>query len=272
MLQTLLHHKLTSEESEAISSNKEDSCTSSVFGLLQYLPDELFLSILKESCGNLASFPDDIGRIQEVLFWKKFYSAHLPRVQQKYVEPDVIIETENYSIIIEAKKYDGIRQQDFGQWEREILVVEDYHKRKKITKGIIFIAVGGADHSKARNCKLTNFLKKHQLYITSWISLSDAIHKAIVKISDQEELNHQLRLLKDADKALKHFGHFKTIWLNTIAPYRINTINTSSLFFWNNHDNETNDKLDYVPLKGFCPDKYKLSICNISKLWNKNPH
>ena len=268
MLQTLLHHKLTSEENEAISSNKEDSCTSSVFGLLQYLPDELFLSILKESCGNLASFPDDIGRIQEVLFWKKFYSAHLPRIQQKYVEPDVIIETENYSIIIEAKKFDGIRQQYNNQWEREILVVEDMHKQEKCNKNIVFIAIGGTDYS--RDALLLVRKKEYHIHITSWISLSDAIHKAIVKISDQEELNHQLRLLKDADKALIHFGHFKTIWLNTIAPYRINTINTSSLFFWNNHDNETNDKSEYVPLKGFCPDKYKLSICNISKLWNTN--
>ena len=268
MLQSLLHHKLTTEENEAISSNKEDSCTSSVFGLLQYLPDELFLSILKESCGNLSSFPDDFGRIQDVLFWKKFYSAHLSRVQRKYVEPDVIIETEYYSIIIEAKKYDGIRQQDFGQWEREILVVEDRHKKEKSSKSIIFIAIGGTNYSRDTDYSINN--KNYKIHITSWISLSDAIHKAIAKITNQEELNHQLRLLKDADKALKHFGHFKTIWLNTIAPYRINTITTSSLFYWNNHDNEPSDKLEYVPLKGFCPDEYKLSICNISKLWNTN--
>ena len=268
MLQSLLHHKLTTEENEAISSNKEDSCTSSVFGVLQYLPDELFLSILKESCGNLSSFPDDLGRIQDIFFWKKFYSAHLSRVQRKYVEPDVIIETENYSIIIEAKKYDGIRQQDFGQWKREILVVEDRNKKEKSSKSIIFIAIGGTNYSRDTNHSINK--KDYKIHITSWISLSDAIHKAIVKISDQEELNHQLRLLKDADKALKHFGHFKTIWLNTLASDKIKTTNLSSLFYY--HENEPCEKLEHKPLKGFCTDNYKLSICNISKLWNKIQH
>lgn len=263
MLQALLHRKLTSEEQIAISANKEDSCTSSVFGVLQYLPDDLLINILKDSCGNLTSFPDDIGRIQEVLFWKKFYSAHLPRVRQKYVEPDVIIETENYSIIIEAKKYDGIRQQDFGQWEREILVVEDYYKRNKITKGIIFIAVGGTEHSKIRDHKLTSFLKKHQLHITSWISLSDAIHKAIVKIADQEELDHQWRLLKDADKALKHFGHFKTIWLNTLPNIKISPLDNKSLYYrWKTYDNKK--------LEDFYKNHNKIIITEINQLWKPN--
>lgn len=260
MLQSLLHHKLTSEENEAISSNREDSCTSSVFGLLQYLPDDLFLNILKESCGNLASFPDNIGNIQEVLFWKKFHSAHLAQVKQQYVEPDVIIETDNYSIIIEAKKYDGIRQQDFDQWKREILVVEDKNKKEKRPKGIIFIAIGGTNYSRDSN------YSNYQIHITSWISLSDAIHKAIVILSDREEMNHQLRLLKDADKALKHFGHFKTFWLNTIAPYSINAIRLSSLFFCNYHDEESN----YKSLIGICPNIYKLSTSYLSQLWNKN--
>lgn len=268
MLQSLLHHKLTSEENEVISSNKEDSCTSSVFGLLQYLPDDLFLSILKDSCGNLASFPYDIGQIQEVLFWKKFYSAHLSQVQQKYVEPDVIIETENYSIIIEAKRYDGIRQQDFNQWKRELMVVEDRHEKEKSSKGIIFIAIGGTNYSRDTDYSIQK--KNYKIHITSWISLSDAINKTIVKIANQKELNHQLRLLKDADKALKHFGHFKTIWLNSIAPYRINTINLSSLFYWNYHDDEPCEEIEYKPIKGFCTDNYKLTISNISQLWNTN--
>jgi hypothetical protein len=270
MLQSLLHHKLTSEENEAISSNREDSCTSSVFGLLQYLPDELFLSILKDSCGNPASFPDDIGQIQEVLFWKKFYSAHLSQIQQKYVEPDVIIETENYSIIIEAKKYDGIRQQDDAQWKRELLVVEDKHKKDKNSKDIIFIAIGGTNYSRNTEYFINN--KNYKIHITSWISLSDAIHKVVPILANQKELNHQLRLLKDADKALKHFGHFKTIWLNTMLPYKINAINLSSLFYWNYHNDKQFEEKEYKPLKGFCTDNYKLSIFNISKLWNRNQH
>ena len=268
MLQSLLHHKLTSEENEAISSNKEDSCTSSVFGLLQYLPDKLLLDILKESCGNLASFPNDIGQIQDVLFWKKFYSGHLSQVQQKYVEPDVIIETENYSIIIEAKKYDGIRQQYRDQWKREILVVEDWHREENNKKGIIFIAIGGTDFS--RDSLVSIRKKDYQIHITSWISLSDAIHKAIVKILNQKESDNQLRLLKDADKALTHFGHFKTIWLNTIASYKINATSLSSLFPWNCPNNELDDKLEYKLLKDICPETYKLSISNTSQLWNTN--
>lgn len=263
MLQALLHSKLTSEERIAISANKEDSCTSSVFGIMQYLPDDLLLDILKQSCGNLSSFPRNIGSIQQVLFWEKFYSEHILDINQKYVEPDVIIETDNYSIIIEAKKYDGFCQQYVRQWEREILVVEDWHKQEENTKGIIFIAIGGTDYSRDKEIQVCD--KSYTIHVASWISLSDAITKAIDKMSkpdNQTENQHLIRLLDDAVIALEHFGHFKTIWLNTLSNFRIYNIDQSLHYRWNINDHKL--------IENFYRNHNNIIINEINQLWKPN--
>ena len=250
MLQALLHSKLTSEEQIAISANKEDSCTSSVFGVLEYLPDDLLINILKESCGNLASFPDDIGAIQQVYFWEKFYSRHIPEIDQNHVEPDVIIETENYSIVIEAKKYDGFSQQYEKQWKREILVVEDWNRQERNGKGIIFIAIGGTDYSRDKEALVGD---------------NDAITKVLDKMSKPKSPteNHNLiRLLKDAVKALEHFGHFRTIWLNTLPNIKISPLDKSLYYRWKSYDNKV--------LEGFYRNHNKIIITEIIQLWKPN--
>ena len=260
MLQALLHSKLTSEEQIAISANKEDSCTSSVFGVLQYLPDDLLINILKESCGNLASFPDDIGAIQQVCFWERFYSGHIPEIDQDHVEPDVIIETENYSIVIEAKKYDGFSQQDESQWQREILVVEDWNRQERNGKGIVFIAIGGTDYSRDKEVHVGD--KLYPIHVASWIGLSDAITKVIDKMSKPESPteNHNLiRLLEDAIKALEHFGHFRTIWLNTLPNIKISPLDKSLYYRWKSYDNKV--------LEGFYKKQNKIIITEINQLW-----
>ena len=260
MLQALLHSKLTSEERIAISANKEDSCTSSVFGLLQYLPDDLLLDILKQSCGNLASFPNDIGAIQHMLFWEKFSSYHISNINQKYVEPDVIIEAENYSIVIEAKKYDGFSQQYEKQWKQEILVVEDWHEQERNEKGIIFIAIGGTDYSRDKEALVGD--KSYPIHVASWIGLSDAIIKVLDKMPKPESPteNHNLiRLLKDAVKALEHFGHFRTIWLNSLPNIKISPLDKSLYYRWKSYDNKV--------LEGFYRNHNKIKITEINQLW-----
>ena len=264
MLQALLHSKLTSEEQVAISANKEDSCTSSVFGLLQYLPDDVLLDILKQSCGNLISFPDDIGVIQQVLFWEKFYSRHISEIDQNHVEPDVIIETENYSIVIEAKKYDGLSQQYEKQWKREILVVEDWHRQERSEKGIIFIAIGGTNYSRDKEALIGD--KSYIIHIASWIGLSDAITKVLDKMSKTENQTgnqNLIRLLGDAVKALEHFGHFRTIWLNTLPSIKINPIDNKSLYYrWKTYDSKK--------LEGFYKNHNKIIMNEINQLWKPN--
>lgn len=263
MLQALLHSKLTSEERIAISANKEDSCTSSVFGVLQYLPDDLLIHILKNSCGNLDTFPHDIGAIQKVLFWERFNSEHIPEIEQKHVEPDVIIETENYSIVIEAKKYDGFSQQYEKQWKREILVVEDWNRQEKNGKAIIFIAIGGTDYSRDKETFVGD--KSYPIHVASWIGLSDAIIKILNKMSKSENQTgnqNLIRLLGDAVKALEHFGHFRTIWLNTLPNTKIYLLDKSLHYRWKTYDNKK--------LEGFYKNHKEIIINEIQQLWRPN--
>ena len=220
----------------------------------------MLLDILKQSCGNLASFPNDIGAIQKVLFWEKFSSDHISNINQKYVEPDVIIEAENYSIVIEAKKYDGFSQQYEKQWKQEILVVEDWHEQERNEKGIIFIAIGGTDYSRDKEALVGD--KSYPIHIASWIGLSDAITKVLDKMSKPEsptEILNLIRLLKDAVKALEHFGHFRTIWLNTLPNIKISPLDKSLYYRWKSYDNKV--------LEGFYRNHNKIKINEINQLW-----
>lgn len=49
MLQALIHHKLKGAFTDTHFHHTEDTTTSSIIGLLQYLPDELVWKLLKSS-------------------------------------------------------------------------------------------------------------------------------------------------------------------------------------------------------------------------------
>lgn len=86
MLQASLHNK----------NGHEDNLTSSSLGILQFLPGELFLRVLKGACGNQSSFPSDFGGILSFSFWPKL-SAN-GTYNSLSVEPDLWIQTEQYHI------------------------------------------------------------------------------------------------------------------------------------------------------------------------------
>ncbi|MFI5140284.1 MAG: hypothetical protein ACHQIM_20865, partial [Sphingobacteriales bacterium] len=98
-----------------IFKSSEDSLTSTIFGLLFYLPSELCWKIIRESCYEfLIPFPSKVT-VKE--YWPSWNSVNTNNTN--YIEPDLFIRTPEFDLIIEAKRYD-YGQQYRAQWEGEI--------------------------------------------------------------------------------------------------------------------------------------------------------
>ena len=72
MLQALLHKKLKDSFENPHFKPSEDSLTSSVMGLMQYLPDDIFWDLLRSSCGRSSNLPESVGAIMSVNFWDRW--------------------------------------------------------------------------------------------------------------------------------------------------------------------------------------------------------
>ena len=113
MLQALLHKKLKDSFENPHFRPSEDSLTSSVVGLMQYLPDDIFWDLLRSSCGRSSNLPESVGAIISVNFWDRWDATDTWNTT--LVEPDVWIDTKDYYIIVEAKKYDASGMQHDDQ-------------------------------------------------------------------------------------------------------------------------------------------------------------
>lgn len=198
-------------------NQNEDFKTSSSIGLLQYLPDEVFLRILRDSCIEFKIDITKFGKIQSVNFWARVDAGD--NIEQQFVEPDVWIETENYDIIIEAK-LDDTRGQYEGQWEKEIKSIMDMQELKK---DIVLIALGGnkdMNPGKILDCPV---------FKASWYNLVNAV----VKERDNfNNANYQSRILNDVIELLARQGVIKIEWLKTLP---LNQVNDHALEIWVRH-------------------------------------
>ena len=118
MLHALLHSKLKNSFENTTFNPSEDTLTSSAFGILQYLPDDILWKVIRKSCGE-GYLPESIGKIEYIDFWSKYRDID-GTTNSYYVEPDVLLVTEKYYVVIEAKKYDGGGQYQ-TQWKNEII-------------------------------------------------------------------------------------------------------------------------------------------------------
>ena len=119
MLQAILRKKNLRTPT---GKRSEDALTSSIIGLLQYLPDKTFWEILYKASKYEASkhtLPEfsDAGTIENISFWKEM--SVKGTTNQRSVEPDVWLELERIHLIIEAKRYEEEGQYE-GQWLNEI--------------------------------------------------------------------------------------------------------------------------------------------------------
>ncbi|MBQ9310141.1 MAG: hypothetical protein IJ222_04675 [Bacteroidales bacterium] len=215
MLQALFKQKLGRAIQEGIFHGIEDTLTSSVVGLLQYLPDALFWKVLRGSCGaSLASLPEDVGPIQGVHFWERMDATGTYNSQS--VEPDVWIETDLYNIIIEAKRSDSSSDnaQSTYQWFNEIVALNNSTKGET-DKELVFLAIGGNDTLRDLIFDVNG--KEYIIHTASWFDLLGAVSKNRETLTNNPAETNLVRILEDVIKAMQYHGIFYTIWLNSIT-------------------------------------------------------
>ena len=119
MLQAVIRKKINIyKEPIRKAIQKEDTLTSSIFGLLRYLPTEIFWCILTYAAGedNLPNY-STCEAIEKTEFWPKWPPEGTNN--KSHVEPDVFFRFSKFDLIIEAKRWERTSQ-DGGQLSNEI--------------------------------------------------------------------------------------------------------------------------------------------------------
>ena len=235
MLQAALHKKIT-------VPTLEDTLTSSVVGLMQFLPDDIFWPLLAESCGVSVHLPASIGKITGVNFWPRFDARNT--CNSTYVEPDVWIETDIYDIIIEAKRYDG-GGQCLEQWEKEIIALNN---ERNNDKEIIFISLGGNTSHTNDSCVVDG--KEVCIYKASWFNLLHAVNNRRKRLSENGSGCLSRLLGAIADAFFMH-GYYDIEWLESLECINLPSYRTSLFTEILNFDNQDFFAALYTPAAGF---------------------
>lgn len=223
MLQAILHKKATlkprkDNQSEDVSEPKtntqpEDALTSSIIGLLQYLPDEVFWQILYEASGQRLPEFSKAGAIENISFWK---SMRFPELDRQSVEPDVWIKLEKMHLIIEAKRHDGGGQYN-AQWDREIKALLKYLEEEEDQpideQKICLLALGGNNQTTEESRTIRG--REYSIVKMHWQTLLEEVKKYTYESSSCS--NAEKRICKDIIKAFELFGFFALKWLDSLA-------------------------------------------------------
>ena len=215
MLQAVLKNKIGHAISNGEFKPIEDTLTSSVIGLMQYLPDELFWHILKSACGRASrDLPDSVGVVQEFHFWHSFYSIGAR------VEPDVWVETDEYDILIEAKKrdYSSGNAQYEDQWSKQILSLRKSSEEEHC-KPIIYVAIGGNDS--LRDTILNVDGQDYVIHAASWYNLLNCVLNELNSTVSRSYALPVQRILQDIVHALIEHQIIKTTWFASLPKISI---------------------------------------------------
>ena len=242
MLQAILHKKATLKPRKENQSGTpsepetdtqpEDALTSSIVGLLQYLPDEVFWQILYEASERRLPDFSKAGGIENISFWKRM---RFPEPDRQYVEPDVWIKLEKMHLIIEAKRNDGGGQYK-EQWDREIKALlkhlEEEEDQPIDEQEICLLALGG--NTQTSKLQLDVQGREYSIVRMHWQTLLEEVKKYTYESSSCSSA--EKRICNDIIKAFEHFGSFSLKWLDSLAdtykdtPARLAPSSTSTLF------------------------------------------
>lgn len=116
----------------------EDVLTASVFERLSYLPDKLFTAVFSELLGL------PFGPLQNLEFWPFW---ELMKDGKDHTEPDVLLQDTQRSLLVEAKRYDYVRQQDPKQLANEL---ESGWREEILGDNCLLLVLGGlTDYTEA---------------------------------------------------------------------------------------------------------------------------
>lgn len=223
VLQTVFKNKIGHAFSKGKFKLMEDTLTSSVIGLMQYLPDDLFWRILQAACGRASNdLPEKIGQVTEFHFWHIFNNIG------RKVEPDVWIETNEYDIIIEAKKSDNSSDnaQWEKQWEDQILSLCNSYEGEK-PKPLIYIAIGGNDSLRDTTLKVED--QEYVIHTASWYNLLNCVLNELNSTASESISLPIRRILQDIVHALGEHHIIKTLWFTSLLKTSVTAETNISL-------------------------------------------
>lgn len=219
MLQAILHNKFGKAISDGSFKGIEDTLTSSVIGLMQYLPDPLFWEILKGACGqSKVGLPVNIGAVLNFHFWERFNASRTKN--STVVEPDVWVETEEFDIIIEAKRSDDSadNSQYEDQWTNQIIALNNRYGDVP-PKPLIYIAIGGNDSLRDTSVSVDG--REYAIHTASWYNLLNVVLNLIRDNELDNRRNCIRRILKDIVQTLQVHRFVKTTWLDSMPSITI---------------------------------------------------
>ena len=222
MLQAILHKKNLRTPT---GKRSEDALTSSIIGLLQYLPDETFWQILYEASGHTLPEFSDAGAIENISFWEEMSAKGT--TNQRSVEPDVWLELERIHLIIEAKRYEEEGQYE-GQWLNEIQALLNTLAEDD-ERPIWLLALGGNYQTSKQSLTLGD--KTYHIIKIRWQTLLEEVKKYTYESSPYSSA--EKRICKDIIKAFEIFGYFSLKWLDSLykdTPERLAPTSIDTLF------------------------------------------
>lgn len=137
MLQAFLHSKRKLEYVKEANPFVEDTLTSSVFGLLRYLPDSLLAAVWANVFRQIEE-DVSLGAMSECAFWPRW---NLP-ANGSWCEPDVFFRFDAADVIVEAKRSDAESLQKVSQWETQLTAYQA-QKGDSAAPPLFFMAIGG---------------------------------------------------------------------------------------------------------------------------------
>jgi len=199
---------------KALFKASEDSFTSSIFGLLLYLPAEQFWDIII----NSSQIKPDIefpGQVIGYEFWPSWKNKNCYRC-----EPDIYIEFENLNLIVEAKRWDGEQQLE-SQWQNEL---EAYLESIESDKSVCLLAAGGIRNGGVTKISTPDQRQSCPVIQCSWSSLLTQIStlkNQLIKNTEKTPQDYtNLNILKDLVIAFGIHG-FQTGYLFNTMPTSI---------------------------------------------------
>ncbi len=219
MLEHQLNNKLNS---------KEDELTSTIIGLLKYLPAEVFWSIIKKSCFQNTNIPETSGILESITFWAKWNAENT--TNSRYVEPDVFLRFKEFDVIIEVKPYDN-QGQYREQWENQI---QAYKNEYQSEKELYFIALGG-NGSKVNNKLPCSDGRDIIINKCDWLSILIEVSTILKQLKQIDVIlpNKEsiIRILEDVIKGFSLFGYYNIKWFNKLNTYNIQNYNFKSISY-----------------------------------------
>ena len=233
MLQAILRKKNLRTPT---GKRSEDALTSSIIGLLQYLPDKTFWEILYKASKYEASkhtLPEfsEAGAIENISFWEEMSAKGT--TNQRSVEPDVWLELERIHLIIEAKRYEEEEGQYEGQWLNEIQALLNTLAEDD-ERPIWLLALGGNYQTSKQSLTLGD--KTYRIIKIRWQTLLEEVKKCTYEFSPYSSV--EKRICNDIIKAFELFGYFSLKWLDSfadISPTRLASSSIDTLFHLPNY-------------------------------------